>query len=438
MNQINQFFVGVFLFLIPSFALTAQSVIQTSAIQKGIKHYKGRIDDISDVAISISCKGKTCEGALIYVRSRDQFKLRGVREGNQLQLKEFNQKGKCTGYLSGSVAGKHLNLEWKNETGTIGNTLHLKEVARMPDFPTYCGDNKWINAYTGKIKGEEVSIILQRVDNNRILGQAYFRDKRQTILLRGNLLKNDNLHLQFIDENSSEQIGTIRGIYKNKQNLNLSFYNNQNNQSFLTLNLEKHLAVSCLEYADFYTNYDFIFPKSDRAVFNELMVVLTQDWLSDCRKNAQSVRKRVANPQSRSSQRAYSWTEIELLTNDFISGLLTYHSTWSNQQKTKTFNYDLQSNQPVQLDDIFKKGFDYKAFVKKYANETILKSALYKNDHQFRNWIINQDFPFFTIDHDGISFYTDFHIVYDRQRILIPYKKLKGNIRKKSIVRKLF
>ena len=121
-----------------------------------------------------------------------------------------------------------------------------------------------------------------------------------------------------------------------------------------------------------------------------------------------------------------------------MSGVLTYHTTWANGEDTKTFNYDLANGEIIELATLFKKGFKYQQFIKKQAAAEIIKLPIYKQDEGFRNWIKNQTFTYFTLGKEGISFYSDFHIIYDRQRIMIPYKKLKSNIRKNASVRQLF
>ena len=438
MQKTQFIFVGILFFLLQGGFMWAQKVVSTSFDSNRANHYKGRIDDINDVTLTLYCKKNICEGELTYLRSKDKFIVKGTLKENRLQLKEYNRANKCSGYLNGKIEGKTIQLNWANKAGTIGNTIQLKEVGRLPDFPTFCGDNKWINAYSGIIGGEAVSMILQRVDNHRILGHAHYTHRKKKILVEGTLSENNNLHLTFRQENTAETIGSLRGVFKQNHNLSATFYDLHQHQKFGTFQLTKSLAMNCLEYADYYTSYDFLFPKSDHAIFNEVMVMLTKDWIGDCRTNAQKIRKKIPAVDIRANQRASGWTDIVLLTDEFISGMLTYHATWTKRESTKTFNFDLKGGNPIELSDIFKKNFDYNAFVKKYAAEAIIKNPVYKRNKDFRNWIKNQEFSFFTLDKEGISFYTDFHIIYDRQRIVIPYKKLKGNIRKNSPVRQLF
>lgn len=438
MHHFMKVIVGLFISIIFSPLVQAQTLVKTSLKTGKTKYYKGRIDDINDVTIALTCNDEICSGDLTYLRSRDKFKLKGTLDGNQIQLREFNRINKCTGFLTGKMEGTFIQLDWKNKEETIGNTIQLEEVARQPDFPTFCGDNKWINAYSGKINNEVVELILQRVDNHRILGTAYYTNTKKKAVISGTLSMDKNLHLNFVDEKTTQPIGSLRGIYKPNQHLSVSFYDQQDKQKFVSFQLQKSLGVSCLEYADYYTNYDFLFPKSSHAVFNEVMVLLTKDWIEDCRVNVQETRKKGTDIELRASQRAYSWTDIALLTDDFVSGMLTYHATWANGEETKTFNYDLTNGEIIELASIFKKGFNYKQFIKKQVGAEIIKMPIYKRNEGFRNWIKNQEFTYFTLGKEGISFYSDFHIIYDRQRIIIPYKKLKANIRKNASVRQLF
>ena len=416
-----------------------QTSLTTSSREKlDMMYFNGRIDDINDVTLTLNCEGINCNGELYYVRSRDKCSLNGIMKDNFLQLREFNQDNKLTGSLSGKVEGKVIQLEWKNKEGTIGNTIQLEQSKKKSQFPSFCGDNKWIYAYRGILKDREIEMILQRVDNNRILGRAFYKSGGERFILTGKVSNNNNLQIQFIEEKSNQSIGSLRGVFKGEQNLNTSFYSSQNTQSFITFKLVKTLSVSCLEYADYYTNYDFLFPKSESAIFNEVMILLTKDWIQECRERSLKIRNKLPNADNRAGQRAYSWSDIEFLTDNFASGLLTYQSTWSVGQKTKAFNFDFEAGENIELSSIFKKGFDYNSFIKKYINAEIIKSPLYKDNKRFRRWVDTQQFDYFTIGQAGFSFYSDYHVIYGRQRVLIPYKKLKGDIRKNSVVRQLF
>ena len=70
--------VGLFIITICCPLGQAQTSVKTSLNVKKTKFYKGRIDDINDVTIALTCKGKSCSGDLTYLRSRDKFKLQNA------------------------------------------------------------------------------------------------------------------------------------------------------------------------------------------------------------------------------------------------------------------------------------------------------------------------------------------------------------------------
>ena len=418
--------------------LSAQSGLSQAVSLAGATAYQGRVDDMSDVTLRLACTEKRCSGELIYLRSQDVFKLEGTRRGEQLDLKEYDRTGTWTGDLTGTLKGSELRLDWTNLDGTVGSAIRLETVNRLPDFPTFCGDNKWINAYDGELNGVPARLILQRVDNHRLLGNFHFSDERLPWQVRGTLENEQTIRLDLLDEQSGRSQGTIRGVFKLAQPLTLTYYDPKNVQEFATFRLVESLPVSCLEYADFYTSYDFLYPKTTSAIFNEWMVLLTQDWITDCRKQVQAMRKQSPTPALRASQRAYTWSDVTTLNDQFISGLLTHQATWSDRVATRSFNYDLQNGERLELEGLFKKGFDYQLFIKKFIADEIIKTPFYKSNAAFREWVKNQPFVHFTIELDGLALYTDYHAVYGRQRVLIPFKKIKKNVRKNAPIRALY
>jgi len=63
----------------------------------------------------------------------------------------------------------------------------------------------------------------------------------------------------------------------------------------------------------------------------------------------------------------------------------------------------------------------------------LLQHELSKEE-AFKKWLNNQDFKAFNFRYEGIYFATDFHPLYGRQSITIPYKKLKPFFAKNNIV----
>lgn len=429
--------IGVSILFCCTFVLTAQQYLSIP-VTNNMKYYEGRIDDLNDVKINLNCNKGECLGELVYLRSGDRFNLRGQQEDNQIVLEEYDQYQQLSGLLTGEFIGNSLVVSWENIEQTIGSNIYLKEVTSLENELSNCADNKWIQSYKGEIDNREVEMVLQKTASNRIEGTAYFVKDKKPYIIRGEVTGNNNLHLNLFDTHTQRALGSIRAIYRNSKALSASFYDANNAQSSASFELVHNTGINCMEYADYYSTYDFLYPHSEDPLFNHIMTFLTKDWMANCKSKANLIRKERATPPLRASQRGYTWTEVNFYSNDFISGLLTHDNTWEGNKSTKAFNYDFASRASVELEDIFKAGFDYDAFIKEYIHSEFKENVAYKSDVSFQAWLNQQNFKLFTVGREGLHFFSNFHIVYGRQSVLIPYKKIKSNIKKKSTIRRLF
>ena len=418
--------------------LSGQQYLSTPVSSADKKYYEGRIDDLNKVQVTLVCVTGNCTGDLVYVKSGDRFSLKGTQKDNQLTLEEYDQFNQLSGLLKGRFVGKTIEAMWENAAQTVGSEFFLKEIVSATKGSSDCGDNKWIQSYEGTIQGKELEMILQKVDNHRVVGTAYFLKDKKNIAIRGVLTTSNNLHLTLVDATNQHLLGSIRAIYRNPRDISASYYDQNNLQSFASFKLINTIEVNCLEYADYFSNYEFLYPKSEDVLFNQIMAFLTKDWVADSKKQSQSTRKNSPTPALRASQRGYTWTEISLYKDDFLSGLLTYDNTWSNKKDTKAFNYDFANKSSIELEDIFKAGFDYRQYIRNYIKDYLEEDAAYRADIGYQAWIDQQSFSLFTVGRDGLSFFTDYHSVYGRQSVLIPYKKIKSNTKRQATIRRLF
>ncbi len=429
--------IGVGMLFCCTFVLTAQQYLSVP-VSNNMKYYEGRIDDLNDVKINLNCHKGECLGELVYLRSGDRFNLRGQQADNQVVLEEYDQYQQLSGLLTGEFIGNSLVVAWENIEQTIGSNIYLKEVTNVQTELSNCADNKWIQSYKGEIDRREVEMVLQKTASNRIEGTAYFIKDKKSCIIRGEVTGNNNLHLNLFDANTQSAYGSIRAIYRNSEALSASFYDTNNAQSSASFELVHNIGINCMEYADYYSTYDFLYPHSEDPLFNHIMNFLTKDWMANCKSKADLIRQERATPPLRASQRGYTWTEVNFYSNDFISGLLTHDNTWEGNKSTKAFNYDFANRASIELEDIFKAGFDYDAFIKNYIQEDFKDNEAYQSDVSFQAWLNQQHFKLFTVGREGLHFFSNFHIVYGRQSVLIPYKKIKSNIKKKSTIRRLF
>ena len=430
-----QKYILVLFFLIPVFSFGqktdtkeyVKALFKNHSKIEWIKHYKGRIDDLNDISVTIGFDGKNCKGRMTYLRSGIQFDLVGTIKNRQIILQEFSDAQEQSGALEGKILGNTIIGNWKNYDGSTGGNFRLIETETEATFPSYCGDNKWIRKYKGYFAKDRIEIILQKESSEKLSGLIFYQKKNKTFTIKGNLDEYDNLEMKVKDQN----LRTIQTIVGNLQQDQLTISTPDDARKTI-LTPSDGLTVGCVEYTDYMTGYDITFPKTTNAAFNKLVDDETTAWVKACKNHATKVKKQntLNQPKMRSTERGYAWCEVDYFSKKMISGFMTFGNTWTPGQKLIAFNFDFEKNGLIYLDDIFDKKKDAQKFIRNYIKRAIKNHKLY-SDKDFKKWIKKSDFSFFTIRKDGICFSTKFHRLYGRQSVTIPYQQLKPFLKKK-------
>ena len=98
--------------------------------------------------------------------------MEGNIKNGQLSLRETDDEESVAGYFEGTVKVDFSSIDahWFNRERTRAGVLNLELVDKEVVFPSYCGDNKWVRKYTGRIQGEEAEFILQRNNYSDLKG----------------------------------------------------------------------------------------------------------------------------------------------------------------------------------------------------------------------------------------------------------------------------
>jgi len=395
------------------------------------RYYKGRIDDLNDVAVSLAYDGKTCKGYLIYLRSKERFQLQGtLTDENHLKLKEVDKDGTVSGYFDGTIAGARLDAEWNNYDNSIGGKVKLVQVQNEPRIPSYCGDDKWIRRYEGVLQQQGFTMVLQKTHNEVINGMMY--SNTGSFQIKGDL--NEYLQVNLLIKDASQKIlGTLKGDLNNNFGIRAQFVNSKGEASGAPFELVDQLDVGCIEYADYISSYDITYPKTKHNAFNQWMDQQAMNWVATCRDRVKKIKTSnpVKRPNMRATERAFSWTDITYWNKDLISGFINFSDTWSPADRTGMINFDLKNRKALATEDVFKGRYD--KFIRKKIKKAYQSNRNF-SDVDFRKWIVKEGFTLFTIRAEGIYFSTAFHMIYGQQHVLIPFKDLKPYLKKGTVV----
>ena len=429
--------------LIATSQLSAQSGAVESSVKQlfskpekivWVKHYSGRLDDLNDVTVTLAYDGKHCKGQIRHLKSREIYGLAGFIKKDKIRLQEVNQDEQISGFIEGNINKASIVGNWSKYDNSIGKSLILKESKKPLSIPTNCGDNKWVRTFNGTIDSKDVELMLQLESDSELKGVVYFYSLDQSFEVEGAILNNNKLALRIYDANAFLK-GVISGYVSDKGIIDAGYTGEGGKQQMVSFWEQSKLHVACVEYADYFGSYDITYPKSKSSAFNQWVSGQSIVWLNECRERIQKVNEqnKVLDLEKCASIRAYAWCDLDYVSPQIISGTLLMNSTWSKETELVGFNFNLTTNQKIELNDIFKKDFDYQQMIWEYLGEDVKKHKYY-SDYNFRKWLSAESFNQFAIRHDGINFSTSFNSIYGQQKVTIPYEILAPHLKKKSPV----
>lgn len=433
----------LFFFIAMFFSLSAQQTVRERYVYtlfdkpgkvKWVKHFKGRMDDFNDIAVTLAYDGKNCRGQLVYLRSREQFRLEGTLKNDYLKLQEIDNEEAVSGFLVGLMQDESIQATWSNHNYSVGSQVVLKKQNNDSDFPTHCGDNKWMARYKGKLLNDEMALTLIKDSEFELRGTAFFKKENATYFVVGEIDEKNNFDLAVFDEHDVPK-GKIQGTITEPENFRASFIKTNDRKIFTNFKKVERYNIGCLAYADYLSSYDILYPKTKNQAFNDWLEKMSRDWVNECKAYAKEVHQSnsAMAPPLRSALRANAWYDLEYASDKIFSGILIFSNTWTVGMEGKNINFDLEKGKEIKFEDIFKNDFDYKRYVKNYLNSLTHQYEKY-NDFKYRKWLAKQEFPYFNILPEGISFSTDYSMIYGRQQVTIPYSDLRAFLKKKSPV----
>ena len=400
-----------------------------------LKHFKGRLNDFNDVAIVLGFDGMICKGILQYLRSGEQFKLSGVLQNDQLILKEIDQNENISGYINGNLKKNSFEGTWSNFDNSIGSSLVFQSANPQSLIPSYCGTGKWMRRYTAVSKNNVVELSMQKLQGDAVNGMIYLKKENISYQMKGQWSEEEGLNLSLIDDYGNN-VGKLRATNPSMQGFKgfLSIINRKITPFDFMLSAK--LNAGCLEFSDYYSAYDIIFPKTANGYFNKWIEELVREEVVKFNNRNSKVTAQIVSmkPENRAIVRSNGWFEIGFFNDNLLSGILVMQSTVSQRQRAISVNFDLTNNRSIVFEDIFREEYDLEYFVENVIRKEFLKHALYQNDPVFKKWIQSVSFPHMILLRNGIYFSSDFNAIYGRQGVTIPYDKLNGFIRKDSEV----
>ncbi len=430
MRTFGRIVVGLLIF-VPSLVLAQFQELQSLSMsfdnpsEVQVKYYQGFVNDVHDVVLALGFDGEVYKGMVRYQRSGEILYLKGRREHKQLYLEELNDKGETCALISGKLSIGHFEADWENIDKTVSSHWKLKETKLNTIDNQYCGEDKWIYCYKGKLGTISAQIILQKTNANSLVGTVYTEGKQDNLHLIGEYRKDKSIHLVIRDDNR-QNIGTIEGRIENAGTFQGTFQEADGRAATMKWDLEKTFPISCIEYADFASSFSAVYPAlDDNRAFNDYIYKEVKKWMTQTRQETLKslVKSGEQHPKDRFSKQAHAWVEITHVSENIVSGYLVGNNTWEGNY-FKTFNFDLELNTSLVNNDLFETSPVFQTFVKETITER-LKQLPYYKEPEFQGWLGQQKFDQAVIKQGGIEFCSEHHASYGVQKATISYQALK-------------
>lgn len=396
-----------------------------------VRYFKGRMDDVSDVDISLAYDGTHCRGILHYVDSHTRFTLDGSLDITEFKLQERDGGKQASGYLSGAIQDGRLEADWTNLDNTLGSRLEATERLPGQVGSAHCSDNKWISRYITRWNNGRVDAVLIRANNGALHGYLWVEADAKTYPLEGDIFDDGNYALQALLPNG-QVAAHLQGTLKDPASTECNWTGSGEKRVF-KLAQKETLPVGCYEWADYVSSYDALYPRTRNPECNKWLDRQVTLWMGRCKADV-AAKKPQATPAARNSLRASAWTDVVCWTETIFAGYLTFTDSWNPQAQGVAFNLNLGTGKEITYADLFNKSFNAEKWLAEYARKESPKLPKFASDPAFREWVTAEGFPLFALRRDGLELSTRFHPIYGQQHLLIPYQVIKPYMRKDNPV----
>ncbi len=361
-------------------SISAQSLIDhyeaLHGSVKGCRIYHGQLDDIFPLEMLI-CDDK---GAYKMYSSSDIYNLSIETKGDTLEMLEEDSQERTSGYITLSESknkdGKIYSGEWKHIESSAKYPLIIYEQGlKIPPTPNY------LTKLTGIIRSRVVDINIDHTNRTLEIQEKFGllgRYKSEYIC------KNDKCTKMVV---SPEGIIGVSSVEINK--------NRNGDYSMIILTADQHRERSELKIVSqvksktkSYSDYRSMI-LAEYAVFgdddlDEYILKLQLEWIRSTSARLREILK--SDPteivSDRLKNQATSWLEIELWTEDFISGVQYKQYNWEPEIEATAFAYHIDKSKVVSLTKVWDNNWDLTNLDSTIDNENstwvVGRSGIYK------------------------------------------------------------
>ena len=392
------------------------------------RYYHGRFDDLVEILISLNCFEDECIGELVYLRSKQKFQLEGIIKGSAFKLQEIDYQDNISGYLEGTIDGANLSAAWYNYDRSRGAKIYAKKTDDSELLPAHCGNNKRFYIYKNDGEERENKLMFLLENESAISGTIYLENIGSSNSFRTTLhdryfsiplYNSSNLHIADANVSIKSNQVEIQTISKNEKRLKHK------------LELESSLGIDCIEYGDYILTYDISYPKTRNERLNQYLDSTFNKLTTVCENKMSKLLKKYPEPVPalRYTELITGRVELSFFDKYYASGIIDFGSTDTKINNSEAFIINLKKEDP-RLNQSISRLRQILQKEKKDLLAQYLANSSFKENEQFKDWIIDDGIQHFTISSDGLNYSSNPHPVFGRIKLTIPWNESRKYISK--------
>lgn len=391
--------------------------------------FNGLWGDFHETKVILSYNGLEYHGEMEFLSSGDKFQLFGEDQADgRAVLFEFDSAGRQTAMIQGTITDTRINGNWINLTTDLRYPFTALAAAAIPlkKFEPQVISYQSFDRTT--------SMVLLKEAPGQLSGHLQVEGQPYALSISG--VCHDIPCKIWSAEvyNETGIVGTIEVEKSSRNMLYLQFQESFGEKLALKL-VEQHSAPMTVKgFSNFSGSVDISYVDFQISAYETWLAREFQDWWDTA---VEQLKALDMNTLAQGERQKYSWNgwmDIGYISETGATGILTL--TNLHQTISKQFALDFKKEKMVTSASLFKKGVDItqlcQAKIAERRSELITESEV-----AYDNWVRDVAFEHIYFRPDGMVILTDYDPVFGTAEIVVPYKELKSDLRKKSIISNL-
>lgn len=389
-----------------------------------VEIWKGYMENAHPVEFYLARRNQEIKGYYRIISSGDEFAVEGEINANKAIISEYDSENNELGifHIDSFInfeLGEKILLKWFNVNRDDIIEFDLT-ASRFSDYPDGLFHPEVVKYSRYEDKTRE-HILIEQLNSKEIILHISKNLKEETHRLTVNSLS--PLDFKYTSEGKEYIYEEINEKLRKRVDGQIFFYNRENS-----------LEIQPLTYASTHFLCNVEYPEANNPAFNKWISTMIQKRRNATRKDVNQRVKAIENPADGHFYYKWnSWTEIDYLSDNIISGRMVFIRSWQDTMETFSFHYDLQEEEPFDILNEFKGDFNMKDYLNKFIQSELTK--YHKQNRTDKYDLKLQDYTELAITDNYLIVSTKFHWLYGYHKMKIPYSELEGLLKRNSILK---